>query len=193
MIKIADKPLDPQTQENEYSNNSLEWSIIETMSNSPEIYDYDSLNQFKFEVEMRNATVNAAKELGSVKFDFATFRHSKCNSAYWDRTDDGGFLLKSGVKPSVAIRDIFENAYEYATECRRTATRKNRHGIGGHRSHVPQRLRPPTHHRRRHRGLRAPASGRPLRFHQAGLRNDRALRGEDPSFRRRRGHRDCPF
>ena len=48
---------------------------------------------------------------------FATFRKSKCNLDFWNRTDEGGFVLKDGVKASEAIHDIFANSPKYATEC----------------------------------------------------------------------------
>lgn len=32
-------------------------------------------------------------------------------------TDEGGFLLRSGVTPASAIRDIFRNGRQYGFEC----------------------------------------------------------------------------
>ena len=42
---------------------------------------------------------------------FKTFRKSICNLDYWDRTKEGGFILKNGVTPSDAIKDISINSY----------------------------------------------------------------------------------
>jgi protein-glutamine gamma-glutamyltransferase len=117
MIRVAYSPIDQAALENKYSNGSIEQTIIETMASSQENYDYDSLDQFEFEVKMRAATVNAARRLNRSGMDFAIFRKSKCNPDYWNRTDEGGFELKKGANPSDAIRDIFKNGPEYATEC----------------------------------------------------------------------------
>lgn len=49
--------------------------------------------------------------------DFSTFKNSRCNPRYWNRTAGGGFELKAGVSPSAAINDIFVNGQLYAFEC----------------------------------------------------------------------------
>lgn len=117
MIKISGKQLDPKTLDGTYPQMSLEHSILETISSSEENYDYDSLDELQFELDLRKATLNAARELDRSGMDFAIFRKSKCNSDYWSRTDEGGFMLKDDVKPSDAIRDIYKNGSQYATEC----------------------------------------------------------------------------
>ncbi|WP_446898466.1 protein-glutamine gamma-glutamyltransferase [Clostridium sp. LBM24168] len=70
-----------------------------------------------FESNLRKNIVNAAIGLDRSGLSFRTFRKSECNEDYWKRTRQGGFLLKSGVKPSSAINDIYENGGEYGTEC----------------------------------------------------------------------------
>lgn len=117
MIRISGKPLDPKTLDGQYTQGSVGRSIIEIMSNSEETYDYDSLGELQFELNLREATVTAARELDRSGMDFAIFRKSKCNADYWSRTDEGGFVLKDNVKPSDAIRDIYQNGSDYATEC----------------------------------------------------------------------------
>ncbi|MDR3553063.1 MAG: protein-glutamine gamma-glutamyltransferase [Clostridia bacterium] len=117
MIQISGKPLDLQTLESEYPRSGPEWPILEAMSSSRENYGYASLDQLRFELKMRMATVKAARELDQSDMDFAIFRKSRCNPAYWSRTDNGGFVLKNGVRPSEAIRDIYLNGSQYATEC----------------------------------------------------------------------------
>lgn len=78
---------------------------------------YDSPEQLAFELAVRSATVASALRLYRSGMDFAVFRKSRCNEAYWRRTREGGFVLRDGASPSAAIRDIFENGRAYATEC----------------------------------------------------------------------------
>lgn len=101
----------------EYPPNSLERKIVEQLTSSKDVYRYDSLNQLNFAIKLRANIVGAARELDGNDMSFTTFRESKCNTDYWQRTDEGGFLLKEGIKPSDAIKDIFINSSEYGTEC----------------------------------------------------------------------------
>lgn len=70
-----------------------------------------------FETALRKNIVNAAILLNRSDFSFRTFRKSMCNTDYWKRTMQGGFLLKKGVNPSSAIDDIYKNSSKYGTEC----------------------------------------------------------------------------
>lgn len=117
MILVSNNPIDVNSLSMEYSQNSVEKSIINILSSSNETYNYDSLSQLKFELSFRKEIINSAKDLYNSGMDFAVFRKSTCNPTYWDRTNEGGFVLKDGVKPSDAIRDIFTNGSKYATEC----------------------------------------------------------------------------
>lgn len=117
MIKILGKIITKDEIINEYPPNSLKRKIIDKLSSSNEIYKYDSLNQLKFEVNLRLNIVTAAKELDRSNVAFRVFRKAKCNSRYWKLTNEGGFLLKEEVKPSDGIRDIFINSSKYGTEC----------------------------------------------------------------------------
>jgi len=84
----------------EYPPNSLERKIAEKLASSKDVYRYDSLNQLNFAVKLRANIVGAARELDGNDMSFTTFRKSKCNTDYWRRTDEGGFLLKEYIKPS---------------------------------------------------------------------------------------------
>lgn len=117
MIKISGERIDPNNIINEYPPNSIEAEIINILSSSDEVYVYDSIDQLKFELSMRSNTISASRELNASDFSFRIFRKSMCNPEYWNRTDEGGFLLKEGVKPSNGIKDIYTNSSLYGTEC----------------------------------------------------------------------------
>lgn len=95
----------------------LERILFAAKQRSPVVYSYNSLDDLKFELRMRSNLVNAAKALHDSGADFAGFDDSICNERYWIRTDRGGFQLRSGVMPSIAINDIFQNGDKYAFEC----------------------------------------------------------------------------
>lgn len=117
MIRINGSPADVARLADAYPPNGMERSVFQAMSGSGQDLDFDSEEALRFEVELRAATVNAAVGLFHSGMEFAVFRKSKCNPAYWDRTPEGGFLLKERAAAGEAIRDIYENGRKYATEC----------------------------------------------------------------------------
>lgn len=117
MILIAGSPPDLPAIAGEYPENSVERLTLNQMAESGGQYRYDSLRQLKFELSLRKEIVAAARALHQSRMGFAVFHKSRCNPAYWDRTDNGGFRLKAGAKPHEAINDIFVNGSRYATEC----------------------------------------------------------------------------
>lgn len=117
MITISGSAFDISSISGEYPENSVERQLLNKLSASSETYRYDSLNQLKFELDLRKEIVGAAIALNSSGLSFSVFHDSFCNPEYWDRAANGGFSLKEGVKPSEAISDIFENGGEYGTEC----------------------------------------------------------------------------
>lgn len=117
MIVISDNEVYQAVIDAEYEENSVEREIISELASSSEQYSYDSLDQLKFELRLRKEIIAASHELDKSGLKFAVFRKTKCNPAYWDRTEDGGFVLKDNVKPSDAIFDIFKNGSQYSTEC----------------------------------------------------------------------------
>lgn len=116
MIKISGTPI-ALDMVSEYADNSIEKKSIEKLNISSRLYEYNSLEQLKFEMNMRVNIIKAAKELYKSRISFRVFRQTMCNGDYWDRTFDGGFKLKDGIKPSEAIKDIFSNGSKYGTEC----------------------------------------------------------------------------
>lgn len=117
MIIVSGSAFDITKIADEYPENSIEGQILNTISTSDEEYKYDYLNQLKFELNLRKEIVNASIALDNSSLSFSSFQNSKCNSEYWSRTDNGGFMLKEGVNASEAINDIFINGDKYSTEC----------------------------------------------------------------------------
>jgi len=70
-----------------------------------------------FEKELRQAICDSALVLHKSGMRFAIFSDTRCNEEYWNRTSNGGWKLRSGANPANAIRDIFVNGSQYATEC----------------------------------------------------------------------------
>ncbi|MGO0063450.1 protein-glutamine gamma-glutamyltransferase [Brevibacillus fluminis] len=117
MIKIGQSLINGETIRNQLRLNQTQLEIVERMSASQHVFSYDSLDQLKFELKLRNDIVETAKALNDSGASFASFSRSRANPAYWHLTDFGGFQLRYGVKPSDAILDIFMNGSEYAFEC----------------------------------------------------------------------------
>lgn len=117
MIKISGKIYNSSEIKKLYSMSNTQSKIIDTLISSEEVYEYTAFDQLKFELSMRTNIIASAKELDKSNVKFSIFRKSRCNTSYWDRADNGGFVLKEGVKPYNAIMDIFINSSKYATEC----------------------------------------------------------------------------
>lgn len=95
----------------------VEQNIVRWKIASRVIYEYSSLDALLFELRMRRHTVEASHAMYESGAQFAVFSNSRCNPRYWNRTPNGGFLLRSDVTPADAIRDIFINGEYYAFEC----------------------------------------------------------------------------
>lgn len=117
MIKISGSIIEPKIILEQYPEDSVQRKIVEILTTSTETYSYRTLEQLKFEIDLRISIIKASRELNDSDFAFKVFRKSTCNSDYWERTDEGGFLLKKDVKPSEAIKDIYKNSSKYGTEC----------------------------------------------------------------------------
>lgn len=116
MIVIDNRPV-PSDLIEKYSLGSVERRALDILSASGKRYNFSSREELEFELRLRREIVEAAKALNKSKFGFAVFRKSRANPKYWNRTNDGGFSLKRGARPSEAINDIFINGEAYRTEC----------------------------------------------------------------------------
>lgn len=117
MIKISGALVDPNSINGQWPLGSIGRNIIDKMAASNLVYVYDTVDELKFELKLRINTIAASRALYKSGVSFATFYNSRCNSAYWNRTSEGGFQLKPNVKPSTAVLDIFNNGSKYAFEC----------------------------------------------------------------------------
>ncbi|MCT4566502.1 MAG: protein-glutamine gamma-glutamyltransferase [Maledivibacter sp.] len=117
MIEISGSRIDTNDIINEYPRDGIEVKILEILYSSDRLYIYESLDELRFELNLRKNIISASRELNDSYFSFRTFRKSICNSEYWTRTAEGGFLIKEDVKPSDGIKDIFINSSMYGTEC----------------------------------------------------------------------------
>lgn len=116
MIQLAGKTFDIETMP-EYGAGSVQRLVLEQMDKSSSTYKFDSIGELRFNLSLRKHTVDAAHSLNKSRMRFSTFHESFCNEEFWERTDNGGFLLKKNAVPSKAIMDIFENGRLYGTEC----------------------------------------------------------------------------
>lgn len=117
MVIIAGNTNDISSIAEDYLPGSVERLVLQTMSESPATYRFDSLDQLRFELMLRKEVVDAALALNRSGISFSTFHKSRSNEDYWERLDNGGFKLQSGVSPARAIMDIYEHGPAYATEC----------------------------------------------------------------------------
>ena len=109
MIEISGNVVKPENIIRDYANDATEQKIIDLIAESTEEYNYESMEQLKFEIKMRKEIINSALELNESDMGFATFRKSKCNLDFWNRTDEGGFVLKDGVKFLQTVQSTPQN------------------------------------------------------------------------------------
>ncbi|MCX7773405.1 MAG: protein-glutamine gamma-glutamyltransferase [Clostridia bacterium] len=116
MIRIGRDPAAQETLQVNL-NDPVKKLTYDILQNSSKIYQYQSADSLQFELDMRSFIVQRALELNASNFSFAVFKKSRCNEAYWIRTDEGGFRLRRGQSAYKAILDILQNSRAYATEC----------------------------------------------------------------------------
>ncbi|WP_310356747.1 protein-glutamine gamma-glutamyltransferase [Neobacillus drentensis] len=116
MIKINQQTIQLDDL-SDYLTTKEQKDIVTKMVKSGEVFSFQTLSQFEFELLFRTKTLKAARDLNNSKVQFTTFTYAFCNRRYWDRLSNGGFLLKPNVRPSVAILDILKNGSLYAFDC----------------------------------------------------------------------------
>lgn len=116
MIRLNQQFVKPEDLVDQLSNPEHK-SIVKQMAAYQQIYQYQHFNQLKFELGFRSNIMKAARELNASGAKFTTFRYAFPNTKYWDLLNNGGFLLKKDVRPSIAILDILKNGKLYAFEC----------------------------------------------------------------------------
>lgn len=117
MITVAGREMRASDFSTGFRGSSVEKEIINTLISSGRQYSYDSAEQLEFELKLRREIVVSSYDLNKSGLRFEVFRKTFCNPFYWNRTQDGGFSLKSNVRPSDAILDIYRNGQKYGTEC----------------------------------------------------------------------------
>ncbi|MET3697807.1 protein-glutamine gamma-glutamyltransferase [Bacillus oleivorans] len=95
----------------------IESSILQRLQQDFRIHPYQSIDELRFELEMRKNIILSARAMSQGRSQFVSFAKSYCNPRYWRLTEMGGFRLRPGVRPSVAIEDIFRNSSLYGFEC----------------------------------------------------------------------------
>lgn len=117
MVIINGKKTDSIPLEDGFAPAEIQKNIFDILSKSAENYHYDDAGHLITELKVRKGIVDASRELARSGLKFRVFRETIANSAFWNRTNEGGFELKSNVLPSDAILDIYRNGRMYGTEC----------------------------------------------------------------------------
>jgi len=96
---------------------NIERIIIQRMHETSSVYSYSSIYELSFELKLRKNIILSARAMNQSDVAFAIFANARCNPKFWNLTNVGGFQLKPDVRPSNAIRDIYNNSSQYAFEC----------------------------------------------------------------------------
>jgi protein-glutamine gamma-glutamyltransferase len=118
MIKIEKYPASSDLDFQETRRFNLEeQAILMSLIQEQAINRYPTAQPLNFEMKLRAAIMESAKQLNQSAVTYAVFEKSYCNKQYWDLQQDGGFKLKPQALPSEAIQDIYINGSQYAFEC----------------------------------------------------------------------------
>lgn len=91
--------------------------IFRQKERSRTIYQYVSVDQLKFELDLRTQLVQASWALNASGVQFGKFEESYCNPQYWKLTRRGGFQKHRTVSSAAAVRDIYSHGLLYRFEC----------------------------------------------------------------------------
>ncbi|WP_100373852.1 protein-glutamine gamma-glutamyltransferase [Bacillus sp. FJAT-45037] len=114
MIQISGVPFQSSSA---WPKESTERMIIDGMMTSPTSFSFRSMNELAFEMELRRNIIRSSRLLNQSNAAFEIFERSRSNPMYWYTTPFGGFQLRPGVRPSIAIEDIYRNGHLYGFEC----------------------------------------------------------------------------
>ncbi len=117
MLIISGNIADYETILTELENDEIKIKILDIIRTSSSTYRFSSKEELLFLLDMRKNIISASKMLYRSRLRFRTFDESICNEHFWERTGEGGFLLRPDVKPSEGINDIYDNGQIYGTEC----------------------------------------------------------------------------
>lgn len=117
MIEFSEGDFDVQALLDSYPSGNPKAEMLSKLINSTHVYRYSSSEELIFEIGLRANIIDASVELFRSRLAFRIFRDSKCNEDFWHRRSDGGFVLRSDVKASDAINDIYRHTRLYGTEC----------------------------------------------------------------------------
>ncbi|PLT27844.1 protein-glutamine gamma-glutamyltransferase [Peribacillus deserti] len=115
MIRIGEMLVTPESMGGMQSWEKAK--IIKMMSSYNKVYQYNSLDELEFDLEVKVKITRAAKLLYKSGAEFETFKNSRCNPVYWILHESGAFFLKLEASPQKAIDDIYFNGRLYAFEC----------------------------------------------------------------------------
>jgi protein-glutamine gamma-glutamyltransferase len=115
VIRIVDAALHRPTMQHRSSD--TEKAILNSLLQRSQSAVYARMQDFQFEMRMREQTLAAAHQLNASGAAFAVFEYSRCNPQYWHREPSGAFRLRRDRSPARALNDIFAQGSLYAFEC----------------------------------------------------------------------------
>ncbi len=82
MIRIGGVRIPDTSDIGRYRPGGVKQQVLDTLFNSRHTYDYSSVKELEFELELREKIVRAAERLNATRFGFEVFKESRCNPDY---------------------------------------------------------------------------------------------------------------